>query len=160
MELTHNPVALPGSCYFCPGSVRPWYIDTQCQVEYHGAMYICNECLTHMAHLAGYVTPEEAEDLKINLAFAQKNEYELHVQVDALEKAINELTRAGYPSGGADLRAYHVDVVSPQVGISDTYRTEEELGVGEGETSESPPDEDVAGLRTNQQSTEYIPVYR
>lgn len=55
--LLDRPVAVPGACMCCnKGSVRVF--DTRRNFFQFGAAYICEECITEMAHTLGMVSAE------------------------------------------------------------------------------------------------------
>lgn len=147
MHITDNPLALPAACIFCPGSVREWYVDTELQVEFHGALYICNKCLAEMGRLANYTPPEDTEALNKKLAHLEEDNYNLSRKVDGLERAISGMVDSGIPrSSGAKLDSYSVDVSAPKMDKLPASATIEDVGVGAGAFAEPSNDEGVAEL--------------
>ena len=147
MLITDNPLALPAACIFCPGSVREWYVDTELQVEFHGALYICNKCLAEMGRLAGYTTPEDTEALNKKISHLEDDNYNLSIKVDGLEKAIEGLVAGNYPRpGGAKLSANSVDVSAPKMDELPIQRTTEDVGDRTGTFAEPSDDEGMAEL--------------
>lgn len=57
------PVALPGSCYLCGSASRDQYVDLETQVEFHGAMYLCDKCITQMGDFIGMLSVKKTEEL-------------------------------------------------------------------------------------------------
>lgn len=56
-RFTHidKPTALPGSCVFCGRASDPnGFIDTQCELEYHGALQVCYRCVKAMYDAFGF----------------------------------------------------------------------------------------------------------
>lgn len=144
-KITDSPSAIPAACIFCPTSVRKWYIDTEYDIEYHGALYICNFCLQEMAGIAGYITPEHAETLKTINANLEDENITLQGRLKALENSLGALLDSGYhnPSltnsdGDSDL-GFEVDE-------QELLNPDDNVGTGEGETSESFDDEGMGEL--------------
>lgn len=146
MHITDNPLALPASCLFCPGSVREWYVDTEYDVEFHGALYICNKCLAEMARLANYTTPEDTEAFNKKISHLEEDNFSLSTKVDGLERAINGMVDGGYRRGGADVSAYRLNVPAPEMAELPTQPTIENVGVGARAFAEPSDDERVAEL--------------
>lgn len=147
MHITDNPLALPASCIFCPGSVREWYVDTEYDVEFHGALYICNKCLAEMGRLANFTTPEDTEALNKKIAHLEEDNFNLSTKVDGLERAINGMVDGGYARpGGARLGSDSLNVSAPKMAEYPAQRTTEDVGVGTGAFAESSNDEGVAEL--------------
>lgn len=144
-KITQNPAALPSSCIFCPGSARPWYVDCEYSIEFHGALYICSECIREMANICGYLSKEESVFIGEKLDLKDLEVIKLRAAVANLEKAIDSLVDAGYRQSGADTTKYRLnmddEVAKPQLQKSDDI-----LGVGKGETSQQSDDEGLGEL--------------
>lgn len=150
-KLTDTPSALPGSCYFCSSASRGSYVDTTCDIEFHGAVYVCDICVTEMARLLGFIPPVEAEALK----------YENQALFDLIKDQNKRLENCGeIIRGFTDLTdALAVDVDSLGSSHSVGHVAEQEplpgtpdVGTGEGEASESGDDEGVAELSDDAES--------
>lgn len=70
--LEGKPAALPGICFSCRFHGAEKWIDLALSTDPEdmfprepGAVYICENCVQEMAHLMGYITPEEAQALRI-----------------------------------------------------------------------------------------------
>lgn len=146
MFATNTPMALPGTCIMCPGSVRRWFIDTEIQIEWYGAILICDECVTHMGHLFGMKTQAEVDILVTTLAEKEDVIYELQKQLAALEGVRDGLVAGGWVAPDS---ARMLDVPSP----ADERVTEptsdqgSDVGAERGETPQSVHDEVMARLR-------------
>jgi hypothetical protein len=159
MEITFSPSALPGSCYFCGSGNREFYIDTKLSVEFHGAMYICNICAEELARLVRFIPHDEYKEILAEKEQLEEHTYQLRVQLDGFQGAIDAFVRAGYNintnltvsrSGGAVLEA---DDLSDET----VSTRESELGTGEGTPSESSDDEDVGKLRSDDSELKPVP---
>lgn len=147
MLITDNPLALPASCIFCPGSVREWYVDTQLDVEFHGALYICNKCLAEMGRLAGYTPPEDTEALNKKIAHLEEDNFNLSRKVDGLERAISGMVDGGIARpGGAKLGPDSLNVHAPKMAKLPLQPTVEDVGDRTGTFAEPGDDEGVAEL--------------
>lgn len=99
MLVVSSPQALPGSCYFCGSASRKAYIDTLVQVEFHGAMYICDICLYDMLNLLGGLSEEQATELRNALEFVQTELQNKNKEIEGLKRAVDGLTTARRYSG-------------------------------------------------------------
>lgn len=141
MELMSVPQALPGSCAKCGSATRDWFLDTDLYYEFHGAVYICSDCLAEMASLAGYARPEKVERMNIELNEALRSIEELTIQVEGLEQAVDGLRLS---------RSTSRDVTLPVATLSVPLDTEgasvsaPQLGEGTGIFTEPLHDEGVA----------------
>lgn len=150
MELTYSPSALPGSCYFCGSGNREFYIDTNLSVEFHGAMYICNLCGNELALLMRYISHDEYKELKRQNESAHELVYQLRVKLDAAEEALRGLVNAGYRYDNGDVIRSGGALLETVPGTEGAVSTgADELGEGEGTSSESSDDEDVGELRSD-----------
>ena len=133
-----SPPALPGSCYLCSSASREVYIDLETQMEFHGAVYLCDKCVTQMGDALGMLSVAKSEALKDDLAQAVRENLELQEEVLAVKDVLrgyndvrDYLDRDSLPSGDND---------SSEPSLSER---EKELAGGEGGSSES---SDVKGL--------------
>lgn len=145
MELMPEPMALPGCCFKCRAGSnnRDFFVDLEFSIDFHGAVYICNECIAEMAHAAGYILPEEARRLRFETNFYKEEVEELTTKVFGLEQAIDGLRIAGRSVGvipeSDDSGALSTESEVPRTG-------QEELDFGTGEPAESVYDEGMAEL--------------
>jgi len=145
MELMPEPMALPGCCFRCRAgsNARDFFIDFQFSIDFHGAVYICNECLAEMAHEAGYILPEEARKLKFQLNLLMEENGELQTKIFGLEQAIDGLRIAGRSLGAVSQPDDSDSVHSTEEGPSEGQG---ELDFGTGESPEPMHDEGMAEL--------------
>lgn len=157
MIVTTQPMALPGTCIMCPGSVRRLYVDTEVQIEWHGAVYICDECIKHMGHLIGMITQQEKDILVTTLTEKDEENYELRKQLAALEGVRDALVAGGWlaPDDPRVLAVSHADDEGPrELSSAGDDRSEgraqdegSDLASLDGAPSESLHDEVMARLR-------------
>lgn len=145
MELMPEPMALPGCCFRCRAGSnnRDFFIDFDFSMEFHGAVYICNECLAEMAHEAGYILPDEARNYKFQVSTLMEENAELHTKIFGLEQAIDGLRIAGR-STGVIPESDAVDLVHPAA--EGSFPGQDELDFGTGESPEPLHDEGMAEL--------------
>lgn len=148
MEIVTTPQALPGCCFICGSATRKYYIDTGRSLDFHGAVYFCSECLTEIAHLAGFLSPEASNKLKIEFSKLETQVYELTKRETGLENAIRGMAAAGYRNGDVPNGNGNPDL-SIEKSESESQGTENSLGVGEGETVKQGNDENMGKLRSN-----------
>jgi hypothetical protein len=148
MRLTHNPEALPGCCFICGSASREFFIDTGRTIEFHGAVYFCNECLSEIAHAAGYASPDYRKNLEIKITHMEDVIFELKTKAQGMEAALNGLVGAGFQLPSYDPSIGSIDFPAPENNDS-IQRREGSLGDGEGKTSEPNNDERMAELRPN-----------
>lgn len=157
-SLTSSPQALPGSCYLCGSAGRSVYVDVHTDIEFHGAVYICvDTCLDELAHMAGFIRPEEYEQLKKDKEKLETELYEVKREKGHWENAVREFTSIRESHGLGS------DVSGPELsGLQDAAESLSEStpdGEGEaesdssddvksdGDSSEQIEQQDVAGLR-------------
>lgn len=84
-----SPPALPGSCYMCSSASRERYIDMETQVEFHGAMYLCELCATLVGRMVGMLSVEEYGTLKEQSVLQELQLLQRENQIRTLEKVID-----------------------------------------------------------------------
>lgn len=113
MQIVIHPQALPACCIFCPGSVRDRYIDTELQIEFHGAVYICDTCILSMGRMIGMISKEQAEILILENTETSTRMFHLQRRQAALESSLRDLADAGYDNvrlnEHGDLSAHFAD---------------------------------------------------
>jgi hypothetical protein len=157
MQITYSPGALPGSCYFCGNGSREYYVDTGLSVEFHGAMYICNICATDIAHLIKFISPDEFKSIRQGKEELESINYELIKRVGVLEESLRELANAGYgTNSGGDVIRYGGALLETSEQSDKTISIgADELGEGEGASSESSDDENLGELRSDDKRDEF-----
>lgn len=162
MQVVIHPQALPATCMFCPGSVRDRYIDTDYQIEFHGAVYICDECVVSMGRMIGMLSKEQAEHLIQENTETSSRMFHLQRRQAALEASINDLALAGYDrfriNDRGDLFAHLADsnetVPAPtRTGPSRPSATKASVGSGAGATPEPSDDKELGVVHSNERST-------
>jgi hypothetical protein len=63
-NVTNKIEALPGCCFICHSSNRNAYVDTGINIEYEGAIFICDTCMSEMAGLLNFLSPDTHNDVK------------------------------------------------------------------------------------------------
>lgn len=97
--LTKSPAALPGSCYFCSCAPRQGnpertvLVDTECQVEFHGAVYVCDVCVLQMAHLLGLMAQPEAEQLRQQILDTEIVSEQRRETIEAMQETLSGYQR-------------------------------------------------------------------
>ena len=149
MFLVETPQALPGSCFFCGSASRESYVDTLKQVEFHGAMYICDLCLLDMARLVGLISPEETETLRKNNEKLKEVLFKRDQEIESLRRAVDGLTVARRYSGTSDpVPELPVDLPEDlHANITGAHDSEERVDSGEEGVTEQASDEQLDGVR-------------
>jgi len=99
MQIVPRPFAWPGKCMVCGAVDRPC-LDFGMELEEHGAVYFCVECMAEGARAIGYVSQSKVDELNLKLDFATHNttaalervkafRNELNTSVDSLCSAID-----------------------------------------------------------------------
>jgi hypothetical protein len=86
VQVVDNLLALPAKCYHCGTSEPdrgPW-LDTGIEIEYYGVVYYCTLCMNFIADTMGYVTPEVADELKLQVLQLSGEKLSLQRRVNAL----------------------------------------------------------------------------
>lgn len=105
-KLLDAPYASPGKCGLCgyaasgenePADKRQ-YVDFNLDFEYYGALYFCTECLHSLISEMGYITPTEADDLKLRLMAAVDELSTFGRVVEVINGLANFLVDAGWIS--------------------------------------------------------------
>lgn len=158
------PQAAPGECLLCRGeaSNRQWFVDTGISWDFHGAIYICNECVLEITHILGFITPQEAIELKADRNVLAGEVHHLNVQLAALrslENAVDDFLESR--SRLSDLRSSSSVPISLEPTASDSVEStdggaaggsspaEEPMGDGAGEAPEPDDDEGMAELHSD-----------
>jgi hypothetical protein len=144
-RITNAPEALPGSCFLCSTASREFFVDTGMQVEFHGAFYICNECLAEMARLVGFETPGNVMALRATKDSLEKKVFDLTRDIDALERVVDGYSRLGRTSNSGIITDTSVLQQLPFDSLSDERASEGEASLGDG-TSESPESSNESGM--------------
>jgi hypothetical protein len=127
------------------------------QFEFHGAVYVCNECLSELARTVGWITPAQAEVLKEQAETARREAFRLQVANDnfrALEEAINGYVRDRARNRHPSNREPDLVLFPGTEYASESDRDDEvgspsgadQLGAGEGTSAESSDDSGVDEL--------------
>lgn len=145
-----GPPALPGSCYLCASGSRAKYVDLETQVEFHGAMYLCDLCVLELGRLIGMASEKEVTDIQLDNIALQDKKGALERELEATKKVLD-----GYD----DVRAFlDSDSFAGQSGDMESVSISErakDVGDGESGPSESSNDEGVDELRSTDDSSEY-----
>ena len=148
MEIVTSPQALPGSCYVCGSGSRERYVDFNTDVEFHGAFYLCDVCVTECATGLGMITSEKATQIVIDSKEMESKLEKLNKEVIALREANRALATANSVVdrdsriGGDLLSLTPITDEQPSGG-------KDNVGEGEGTTSESVHDEGMVELHSN-----------
>ena len=150
MELIYSPVALPGCCFICRAAQRDSYIDTGVSMDFEGAFYICHLCVDEMAVKYAYIAPDEYKDLRTQKEELESQNFQLIKRLGILEESLDALGNAGYRTdlSGNVVRVGGFSSSVDEEGRHVFERITEDVEPGEGESSESFDDEDLAGLRS------------
>ena len=127
------PTALPGHCFGCRKHKGP-FIDTGIQEDFLGAIYWCHDCVAEMARNFGFITPDQAHDLKTQLNIANQDNIDYLESIGDLEEENVGLRRALTRSSG-----------SPTV-QSDSDSTVDEKPTGK--EGSGTPENDIAFFQT------------
>lgn len=143
--------ALPGTCIMCPRSVRPEFIDTGIQIEWFGAVILCNYCVVQMGQMFGMLTQEQVDELKLAIVERDNTIFELRKQLSGLENIRLGLALAGYvvPDNPSD-----ESVPSGRSEAPDSRPSSGQilLDLGTGKAPEQVHDEGLAELRPDDRS--------
>jgi hypothetical protein len=158
------PQAAPGECLLCRGeaSNRQWFVDTGISWDYYGAIYICNECVLEITHILGFITPQEAVELKTDRDVLAGEVHHLSVQLaslHSLENAVDDFLESRNRLAG--LRVGSSVPISSEPATDSSVEsidggaeggsppTEGSVGSGAGTTPESDDDEGMAELHSD-----------
>lgn len=135
----------------CPGSVRSRFIDTEIQIEWYGAVILCDLCVIEMGRLFGMAPVEEVGRLMSTLAEKNVQIFELQKQLAALEGVRDALAAGGWVAPDS---SNVLAVPSPDgEGTADsTSPGQGDVGAQGGATPESVHDEGLAELRPDGRS--------
>lgn len=159
MQVVETPQALPGQCKFCGHSDRKLYLDTGMHEEFYGAWFICDECVTYIASLFGFIDPERARLIQDESARVVTENISLVTEVNALRMALREITSTMEPveelhAGSVDFSysdgsfSYSDPAESDDVAAGELSESEQQLDSGEGTFDESSHVEGLADLRS------------
>lgn len=143
MRLTTAPEALPGSCFKCGAANREFFIDLGMSFEFHGAVYICSECVIEMSALSGFVSREEISQLVIEKEKLGTENFVLQKRIDGQGKIIDGLRTLRSIDRVDSVRGSDLDT---SLDSETTSPGENNLGAGTGEDAESGDDEGMVVL--------------
>jgi len=90
MKLIYGgPPALPGQCYLCAVATRNRYVDLETQVEFYGAMYLCELCIAEMGQKLGMATEEQVTDLNFKLVGLYEKLEHSYKEIETLKGVLN-----------------------------------------------------------------------
>ena len=99
-QLLQRPMVIPGHCAVCGTPNRP-VVDFGMTLEFYGAVYLCEVCLTEAARTIGMVTAEEFAKVKAGLSQSLEDKLKSkgmravsNERFDILIMAINALSDA------------------------------------------------------------------
>lgn len=155
-RITTHPQALPGQCALTGKSDDEWYIDTGLDIPFHGAIYIGASAFKEIAGLLGYADPDVVNSLKMGIDQLQTDKAETLIKIDGLERAVNGLVAAGYPSdvarshlvGDTVLEGVELSEQSDESDDVELFRGTESMGDGETESVEPNSSEQSGQLRS------------
>lgn len=153
-QLLPSPVAIPGKCAVCGTSTRP-VVDFGMTLEFYGAVYLCETCLTEAARAIGMVSISEYNEAKegSSQSFSENLLARDMVaiprgQYDALSVALRNLSSLILPVSFGGLTVVESPPIDPEPNLFDA--TEGDAGIfssggdesiaGESGTSEQEPD--------------------
>lgn len=89
-----SPPALPGCCFLCSTAKQGIrYIDPRRDLEWHGAIYICEECAIEMGQNLGMLDFGMSADLlDDNRILTERNEA-AHKRIEELEQTVDLLSQ-------------------------------------------------------------------
>lgn len=131
IQILDFPVANPGKCYYCGGVDKEQYLDTGIQIEFYGALYICNECFRAIANKMNYISPLQHVDLQDKVESLTQDREALEFKLMALEQALNSLKAAGFHDPDSDSVSNN-KLVHPSNRVSDPALPFESVSEGEG----------------------------
>lgn len=166
MQVVPVPGALPGSCFKCGSASRAEYIDLDFSMEFHGAVYLCNLCVTEMGTLIGLLSPRKKAELEEALSATLTQLYEVKRELDGMRMVVDGFTLAHGASNFTvlppNLLPGDIHVEAPTGGAegeggfdSESPSGTEGLGTGAGETVESSDDSGVAVLSNDDSKPEF-----
>lgn len=145
-------VALPGTCIFCPGSVRDRFVDTGIQVEWYGAIIICEQCVTSMGQQFGMVTRGQVSNLEAIMLEKVDEIFSLQTQLATLEGVRNALAAGGWVApDGTGVLAVPSPARSGDDGVAPPPGSD--VGTQGGAAPEQVHDEGLAELRSDERGT-------
>lgn len=162
-QVVTHPGALPGECFLCAGdsTTREWFIDTGRQMEFHGAVYICNECLLEMAAMVGCASQVETTALVEAHMLLEQKVFGLETELAGMyemERAIDVFIRARSSRSYLRPDGSHAGLDAAGRNVSDADNSgltedrpsdgEAPVGTGAGAPSESGDGQGVDELRS------------
>ena len=100
MQVLDSYALPPGCCAFCKGTAVPFVdvglntddMPVEFAIEQSGWVYVCHQCVFHMAHLLGGASPEYAERIKGEIANLTAQRDALVARLAATQQTIDRLT--------------------------------------------------------------------
>lgn len=152
------PVASPGSCLLCGKSKHPeGFAFFGIDFEFYGTLYFCADCGGDIANCFGWMEPNRVSSILAEHDQVIKENVILGQQVEALEQAVDALTR--YRSASDDLTSL---IIAPSVvaGIvtPDAITEQRSDGSSGSESSEQPSNESDVNQSADEQGPVSVPA--
>lgn len=98
MQVVQTLLALPGQCFLCGSADRKEFIDTERQLEFHGAVYICDECVAIMTQMLRYPTPEAYRRAIRDADTMGQRVLEMTIRINRAKEALNGVRLPDHPA--------------------------------------------------------------
>lgn len=157
-QMVSAPSALPGCCLFCNSADRSLFADCEMNIDFHGAVYICEECIKELAYKIGYISPDQ------NLEY-QQTIANMQTEIDLLKADLGNKTvliealkvdnehNARQSASSSDNSSDSPSSVDDSSSDDGAEKSKKRVATGKGKSTKSSTDEDVAGLRSGGGST-------
>lgn len=93
---------LPAICKSCGGAAKSLYLDTGTSENDYGAILYCIDCVGDFAHRLGFVSPENATEIRRLAEEQYLQSISLRARAEKLEGVINDLVVSGYRNDSID----------------------------------------------------------
>lgn len=152
-RVVETPQALPGECFLCGSSKREAFLDTNINIEFHGAVYLCQTCVEEIAAYFGMASSKRTSHLEERSEHLASQVYEFQKENERLRQLVDGFTYLSefHSTNGDTSLPGSVSGESVSESSDDSSPAgEEQVGVGEGAPSEQSYDEGVAELHSDE----------
>lgn len=134
-----HPISTPGSCVTCGTSYcEQGFVNPNLDFEFYGSVIICRTCVAEIAAIYGFITPEQLEEIQIQLHELRTNLNKSDKELTAAKGIIDGFSRDWTEQRNSDLESSGLTLVDdktepdPKFQLTDDKSKTPKSGSGKG----------------------------